>query len=95
MRELATERLLAAPGASLEEWVALNGGVPDAPPLRWQSTPVGPARPGRSIVTFDSEMGLTIPGILDVPSGPARARSCSSPTAESWHRGRWSSPTRS
>ena len=73
MRELAAERLLAAPGASLEEWVALNGGVPDAPPLRWQSTPVGPARPGRSIVTFDSEKGLTIPGILDAPSGPARA----------------------
>src|SRR5262249_6000804 len=72
MRELVAERVRAAPGAALEEFIALNGGVPAAPPLRWQSKPADPSRPRRRIVTFESEGGLTIPAILDEPEGAAR-----------------------
>jgi cephalosporin-C deacetylase-like acetyl esterase len=72
MRDVARGSLAEAKARTWEEVVALNGGLPERTPLQVSSvvnrTDVGPVR-----VTFESEPGLTIPGILRSPDGHARA----------------------
>jgi dienelactone hydrolase len=66
MRDIARENLAMASPVSFAEIVRLNGGMPKraAPNFKILSTE-GP----KSAVTFESESGLTIPGLLWLPEG--------------------------
>jgi hypothetical protein len=66
MRDLSLEYLAQAPQQiSVAQAIAVNGGVPAKSPLNYKEAGTGPKR----IVTFESEPGLTTPGILFVPEG--------------------------
>ncbi len=71
MRDLAREALVfGAKRPSVDPWrefAALNGGIPSRAPLNWIEHASG--QPGKSYVTFQSEVGLTVPGILWRPAG--------------------------
>lgn len=66
MRDIARENLATASPVSFAEIVRLNGGMPKraSPNFKILSTE-GP----KSAVTFESEPGLTIPGLLWLPEG--------------------------
>jgi dienelactone hydrolase len=66
MRDIARESLAAAKGGSVEDLVRLNGGVPVRGPLNLK---VLQTAGRKSLVTFQSEAGLTIPGVLWRPEG--------------------------
>lgn len=65
MRELSLERLRNPKNVSWEEVVRVNGGLPVRVALHYREIGAGPKR----YVTFDSESGLTIPGVLFLPAG--------------------------
>ncbi|MFI5387003.1 MAG: prolyl oligopeptidase family serine peptidase, partial [Fimbriimonadales bacterium] len=77
MQDLAREALVAAyapprpvASGSGDPWsvfASLNGGLPKRTLLNWTELPS--TQPGKSYVTFQSEVGLTIPGILWRPAG--------------------------
>ncbi|MEW6742343.1 MAG: prolyl oligopeptidase family serine peptidase [Planctomycetota bacterium] len=76
MRDIARAKLAAARPRSFADVVALNGGLPAEVPLNFRA--VGPEGgigrlPFESYVAFESEAGLTIPGILIRPLREARA----------------------
>ncbi len=66
MRAIARENVRRAGRASWDQVVALNGGLPERVPLDRKLLPPTPDDPGQP-VTFVSEAGLTIPGILYRP----------------------------
>jgi cephalosporin-C deacetylase-like acetyl esterase len=70
MRDIARENLSAAPASTWEEVVRLNGGMPPRGPLDFQ---VLSTNGGIRAVTFQSEPGLTIPGLLWLPKGTPTA----------------------
>jgi cephalosporin-C deacetylase-like acetyl esterase len=66
MREVAFSNLLRALPRKFDDVVALNGGIPERAPLNFK---VLAEADNRMEVTFDSEPGLTIPGLLWLPEG--------------------------
>jgi hypothetical protein len=66
MREIARANVARAGNASFEEVVALNGGLPRSVPLELKLLPLSPYESGQAL-TFVSETGLTIPGLLYQP----------------------------
>lgn len=66
MREVAFGNLLRALPRKLDDVIALNGGVPDRAPLDFK---ILAEAESRMQVTFASEPGLTIPGLLWLPEG--------------------------
>jgi hypothetical protein len=70
MRDVARETLAAASASTFEDVVRLNGGMPARAPLDFQ---VLSTENDKSDVTFQSESGLTIPGLLWLPKGTAKA----------------------
>jgi dienelactone hydrolase len=73
MRDLARERLSRASARSFDEVVALNGGLPRPSPLDARVLDETSPDKSRKLVLFDSEAGLTIPGVLLLPEGEVRA----------------------
>jgi hypothetical protein len=69
MRDIASENLAAMPTREFSEVVALNGGWPKREPLNLRF--LG-KHGGCQQVVFDSEKGLTIPGLLWKPIGQIR-----------------------
>ncbi|HVT11202.1 MAG TPA: acetylxylan esterase [Fimbriimonadaceae bacterium] len=66
MRDLSLEYLARAPEkATAAEAIAINGGCPAKTPLNYKESGIGQRR----VVTFESEPGLTTPGILLLPKG--------------------------
>jgi dienelactone hydrolase len=66
MREIARDNLASSQSSSFEDLVRLNGGMPKRAPLVFKVlTTTGL----KSAVTFQSEPGLTIPGLLWQPQG--------------------------
>jgi len=63
MRDLSLERLENPGNVSFAEVIRVNGGLPDRAPLQYREMDQGAKRH----VTFESEPGLTIPGILYLP----------------------------
>lgn len=72
MRDVALERLSQARPVSFEDVAALNGGVPSAGPLRARVLGEAAPNPRKRRVVFDSEPGLSIPGIFFRPEGEVR-----------------------
>lgn len=70
-RDISLQRLKEAKQHTWEEVVKLNGGTPSACPLNWTEKPSD--KSGKSYTTYQSELGLTIPGILWKPSGNGKA----------------------
>ena len=70
MRDIAKENLGAAKSGDWKAVVKLNGGIPATAPLNFR---VVPEEGGKSAVTFQSEKGLTIPGLLWLPQGTPKA----------------------
>jgi cephalosporin-C deacetylase-like acetyl esterase len=70
MRDIARENLAAAKPATFEDVVRLNGGLPKRAPLDFK---ILSSAEGKSAVTFQSEAGLTIPGLLWLPKGAPKA----------------------
>ncbi len=69
MRDIARENLAMASPVSFADVVRLNGGMPKRAPLNFKVLSTeGP----KSAVTFESEPGLTIPGLLWLPEGPSK-----------------------
>jgi len=66
MRDIARENLAAASPVSFAEVVRLNGGIPKRVSLNFK---VISTEGRKSAVTFQSEAGLTIPGLLWLPEG--------------------------
>jgi dienelactone hydrolase len=66
MRDIARETLAAAKPVSFAEIVHLNGGMPKRAALNFK---VISNEGHKSAVTFQSEPGLTIPGLLWLPEG--------------------------
>ena len=66
MRDIARENLAASKPASFDDFVRLNGGLPKRVPLNFK---VLATTGSKSAVTFQSEPGLTIPGLLWQPPG--------------------------
>jgi dienelactone hydrolase len=69
MRDIARENLSDSHPASFEDLVRLNGGLPKRGPLSFK---VVRSKGSKSAVTFQSEPGLTIPGLLWQPQGPPK-----------------------
>ena len=66
MRDLSKEYLTNAPQVvSVADVFALNGGLPAKSDLRYKEVRTG----SRIAVTFESEPGLTTPGVLFLPAG--------------------------
>lgn len=72
MRDIASERLTLAKPVSFAEVAVLNGGVPAASPLNARLLKQPTANPRKHFIVFDSEPGLSIPGILLMPEGAPR-----------------------
>jgi cephalosporin-C deacetylase-like acetyl esterase len=70
MRDIARENLAHVADASFADVVALNGGLPKRAPL---SLKLLPSIGDHQAVTFQSEAGLTIPGLLWKPKGTPKA----------------------
>jgi cephalosporin-C deacetylase-like acetyl esterase len=68
MRDLSMERLQNPAPVSFAEVVRVNGGLPARSPLHYREIGTGAKRH----VTFESEPGLPIPGILFVPQDRAK-----------------------
>ena len=69
MRDIARENLTKASPVSFAEVVRLNGGMPKRATVNFKVV----AKEGaKSVVTFESEPGLTVPGILWLPEGPPK-----------------------
>ena len=66
MRDIARENLAASKRGSFDDFVRLNGGLPKRAPLAFK---VLTTTCSKSAVTFQSEPGLTIPGLLWQPQG--------------------------
>jgi hypothetical protein len=66
MRDIARENLATASPVSFAEVVRLNGGMPKRAALNFK---ILSAEGRKSAVTFQSEPGLTIPGLLWLPEG--------------------------
>jgi len=64
MRDIARENLAAARPGSFDDFFRLNGGIPPRAPLNFK---VLYTEGRKSAVTFQSEAGLTIPGLLWLP----------------------------
>ncbi len=73
MRDLVTERLEKAVRKPFEEVARLNGGLPEACPLNARVIEGPTSDPQTRFFAFDSEMGLTIPGLAVIPKGTIRA----------------------
>jgi dienelactone hydrolase len=73
MRDIAAERLSRAMPRSFAEVVALNGGMPAASPLNARVLAESASDPHKRFVAFDSEPGLTVPGVLLLPAGTPRS----------------------
>ncbi len=73
MRDLAKERLALASPKTFAQVAALNGGTPAASPLNARLIDTSSADPHTRFLTFNSEPGLTIPGVLLLPAGTPRA----------------------
>lgn len=73
MRDLARDRLAHASPKSFDEVVSLNGGLPKPSPLNARVLDETTPDPHRKFILFDSEAGLTVPGILLLPKGDVRA----------------------
>ncbi|MCK6448714.1 MAG: acetylxylan esterase [Planctomycetes bacterium] len=69
MRDVARANAARAGDVSFEDVVALNGGLPERTPVELHFLPPIPGESGRA-VTFESEPGLTIPGIYWGPEQP-------------------------
>ncbi|MCC6408774.1 MAG: acetylxylan esterase [Planctomycetes bacterium] len=72
MRDVARANAARAGDVSFEDVVALNGGLPERTPVELRFLAPIPGESGRA-VTFESEPGLTIPGIYWGPEHPKRA----------------------
>jgi len=70
MRDIARENLAAAQPGTFEDVVRLNGGLPKRAPLNFK---ILSTTEEKSAVTFQSEPGLTIPGLLWLPKGAPKA----------------------
>ncbi|MBI5707938.1 MAG: acetylxylan esterase [Armatimonadetes bacterium] len=70
-RDVALQNLKRARDHTWEEVLKLNGGTPTACPLNWSEKPIDGSN--KSYVTYQSEAGLTIPGILWKPAGQPKA----------------------
>jgi cephalosporin-C deacetylase-like acetyl esterase len=68
LRDLALEGLQHTTPAPFAEVVRVNGGLPQKTPLHYHEIEGGAKRH----VTFESEPGLTIPGVLTVPQGEVK-----------------------
>jgi dienelactone hydrolase len=66
MRDIAKESLAATGSATWEDVVRLNGGLPARVPLDFT---VVSKEGDKEAVTFQSEKGLTVPGLLWLPAG--------------------------
>lgn len=67
MRDIGAENLSRAAAQSFARVVEINGGLPAEVPLDFKL--VGKSADGAQQVTFVSEAGLQIPGILRLPAG--------------------------
>ncbi|MBI5434353.1 MAG: acetylxylan esterase [Planctomycetes bacterium] len=72
MRDVARGVAARAGEVSWEDVVALNGGLPERAPIELRFLAPIPGESGRA-VTFESEPGLTIPGIYWGPEQPKAA----------------------
>lgn len=72
MRDLARQRLSLARSMSFADVAALNGGVPVASPLNARLLHQATVNARKQFIVFDSEPGLSIPGILLTPEGGVR-----------------------